>query len=70
MLTGFNHLNEVFIYLTILNLPRDIWYKPENIILVGIIPGPAEPKYTINSYLTPLVLELNEAWIEGIQLST
>ena len=35
------------IYMTILNLPRAIRYKPENIILVGIIPGPKEPKHTI-----------------------
>ena len=40
-------------------------YKPQNIILVGVIPGPKEPKKTINSYLTPLVLELQEAWTNG-----
>ena len=39
------------IYLSILNLPRTERYKPENIILCGIIPGPVEPKETINSYL-------------------
>ena len=32
------------IYLTSLNLPRNERYKPENIILIGIIPGPKEPK--------------------------
>lgn len=32
------------IYLTIMNLPRDIRYKQENIILAGLIPGPNEPK--------------------------
>lgn len=48
------------IYLTILNVPRSIRYKTENVILVGVIPGPKEPKYTINSYLTPLILDLNE----------
>ena len=32
------------IYLTVLNLPRYLRYKCENIILVGIIPGPNEPK--------------------------
>ena len=53
------------IYLTIQNLPRSIRYKPENIILIGIIPGPGEPKKTINSYLTPLVVELKEAWENG-----
>jgi len=32
------------IYLTILNLPRHEHYRPENIILVGIIPRPTELK--------------------------
>ena len=49
------------IYLSIQNLPRDVCFRPENIILVGVLPGPKEPKKTINSYLTPLVVELQEA---------
>ena len=44
------------------NLPRKIRYKRENIIIVGIIPGPKEPKLTINSFLKPLVDELKEFW--------
>ena len=32
------------IYLTIQNLPHDERYKTENIILVGVIPGPKEPE--------------------------
>ena len=56
------------IYLTILNLPHHERYRAENIILVGIIPGPAEPKKTINSYLMPLVLDLKEAWLHGINV--
>ena len=58
------------IYLTVQNLPRDERYKPENIILVGIIPGPSEPKLSINSYLAPLVIELQEAWEKGFTLAT
>lgn len=42
----------------VLNLPREEQYK-ENMILVGIIPGPHEPSLKINSYLSPIVLELN-----------
>ena len=57
------------IYLVILNLPRSQRYKWENMILVGLIPGPKEPKYTINSYLYPLVDELLQFW-HGIQLRT
>lgn len=53
------------IYLTIQNLPRDERNRPENIMLIGILPGPREPKKTINSFLTPLVLELKEAWTNG-----
>ena len=46
------------IYLTILNLPRQLRFKEHNTILVCLIPGPKEPKLVINSYLTPLVQEL------------
>ncbi len=31
------------IYLTVMNLPRSIRYKSENVILAGLIPGPDEP---------------------------
>ena len=46
------------LYLVILNLPRDQRYKMENIIIVGVIPGPKEPKLTMNSFIGPLVQEL------------
>ena len=58
------------IYLTIQNLPRELRYKEDNILLVGLLPGPSEPKLSINSYLSPLVAELNEAWVNGITLET
>ena len=51
------------IYLVVQNLPRQIRYKMENIILVGVIPGPKEPKLTMNSYLYPLVQEMKELWL-------
>ena len=56
------------IYLTILNLPRHIRYKRENVILIGIIPGPREPEYNINTYLQPLIKELKQFWV-GVKLS-
>lgn len=56
------------VYLTIQNLPRNERYKPQNVIIVGILPGPNEPKKKKNSYLTPLVLELNEAWQNGFNV--
>ena len=50
------------IYLTVLNLPCHIRYKREHVLLLGIIPGPKEPKQNINSYLRLLVCELLELW--------
>ena len=58
------------IYLRIQNLPRKERYKEENVILVGIIPGPKEPSLSMNSYLGPLVAELQHAWQSGLQLTT
>ena len=55
------------IYLVILNLPGMTRFKPENIIIVGTIPGSREPKLTINTYLQPRVDELIMFW-EGIDV--
>lgn len=41
------------IYLVLLNLPRHERYKLENIFVVGILPGPSEPKLTANTFLEP-----------------
>jgi hypothetical protein len=67
MLIGYSPINTFeysvgVIYLVILNLPRSIRYKRENVILYGVIPGPCEPSLTINTYLLPLVTELQELW--------
>ena len=58
------------IYLTIQNLPREERYKLENVVLVGIIPGLRKPKLTINCFLSPLVTDLKEAWINGIGVTS
>ena len=50
------------IYLVVNNLPRQIRYRRENVIIVAIIPGQKEPKLTMNSFLQPLVDELQEFW--------
>lgn len=55
------------IYLTVMNLPRNVRNKQENVLLVGLLPGPSEPS-NINSYLEPLVNELNELW-QGKELN-
>ena len=39
------------IYLTLMNLPRSIRNKQENILLAGLIPGPQEPEHDLNSFL-------------------
>lgn len=55
------------IYLTIMNLPYGQRFKRENVILLGIIPGPSEPPRDINQYLRPLVKELLQ-FLTGIKM--
>ncbi|KAG2191745.1 hypothetical protein INT47_003105 [Mucor saturninus] len=58
------------IYLAINNLPREIRFKKENTILVGLMPGPKEAKTSeINSYLQPLVDELQSLY-KGVKIQT
>ena len=58
------------ISLACLNLPLNERYKPENMFLVGIIPGPNEPHLNLlNHYLTPIVDELLEFWNTGVRFS-
>ncbi len=56
------------LYMVVMNLPRAERFKPENVLLVGLIPGPNEPKMNINSFLKPLVGELKVLWKEGIRV--
>jgi hypothetical protein len=56
------------IYGVLCNLPREERFKPNNILTLGIIPGPNEPsKHQINNYLAPIVDELIE-FSSGIKL--
>lgn len=48
------------VYLSIMNLPREDRFKEENIMVVGLIPGPNEPAGNINTFLKPLVDELKQ----------
>jgi hypothetical protein len=53
-----------------LNLPLDIRYKPENMYLAGIIPGPKQPSLeNLNHYIRPLMNDLVDAWERGIKFS-
>ena len=47
------------IYLTFMNLPRRLRFRQENVLLIGLIPGPREPKGDINAFLASLVKELH-----------
>lgn len=49
-----------------INLPLSIRYRPENMYLAGIIPGPHEPSLTtINHYLRPLITDMVSSWTKG-----
>jgi len=53
-----------------LNLPPDIRYKPENMYLAGIIPGPSEPSGDqLNHFLEPLIEDMVESWESGVRFS-
>ena len=60
----FDHLTYSLgaIYMSVLNLPRDSRHKQENTILVGLLPGPHEPKRDINTFLQPLVADFIKLW--------
>lgn len=61
------------IYATLQDLPISIRHRPENICILGIIPGPSEPVKVlgqINHFLRPLVDELLELWDPGVHLSS
>ena len=56
------------IYFALLNLPREVRYLSKNIIIAGIIPGPNEPSQVMNTFLEPLVADLNALW-KGVYIS-
>lgn len=53
-----------------LNLPLNIQYKPENLYLAGIIPGPKQPSLeNLNHYIRLLVQDLVVSWERGVWYS-
>lgn len=53
-----------------LNIPPGLRYKPENMFLAGVVPGPKEPPLTtFNHYLTPLVDAFLEFWKPGVRFT-
>jgi Transposase family tnp2 len=58
------------IWLILLNLPSHLRYRPENMFLAGIIPGPKKPSLSdINHSINPLVDVLCEFFQPGILYS-
>src|SRR5260363_369415 len=58
------------IYAVICNLPRELRFKPQNILTLALLPGPKEVKsHHINHYLSPLVNQLSELW-NGVEIPT
>ena len=57
----FDHTTDSYgaMYLTIMNLPREERFRKENVILVGVIPAMEHEPSNVNSFLYPLVQELN-----------
>ena len=59
---GTSHSTGV-LYAAICNLPRDIRFKRENLLIISILPGPNEVRlHKINHYLAPMVDELESLW--------
>ena len=53
-----------------LNLPFEIRYKPENMYLAGVIPGPKEPRLTeLNHYIRPIVDQFSVSWERGVRFT-
>ena len=57
------------IYLVLLNLPREQRFKWENIIVAGIIPEMNKEPKSLNTFLVPIVDELQALW-KGVKLSS
>ena len=50
------------IMMTFLNLPREVRFRKEWTMVLGVIPGPTEPKGNINTFLKPIVDDLLLLW--------
>ena len=54
-------------YITSMDLPRSIRFKPENVILVGAVP-PINSGSSLNTFLKPLVKDLQTLWNVGVTI--
>ena len=53
------------VFLFILNLPAQMWKKPDSMLLTGIIPGPSEPK-DIDPYVDIVVDDISR--LNGVKV--
>ena len=53
----FKHTTEPVgaIYLVLANLPRELRFKEDNVMLLGLLPGPDEPSLNVNTFIGPLI---------------
>ena len=57
------------LFLVILNLPRNQRYKRENVILLGVLPPLSKLPDSVNTFLEPVVSELQRLW-QGVDFHT
>lgn len=58
------------IYMVCHNLPVHLRYRPENIYLVGIIPGPGEPDVDqMNQIMIPIVDNFRQLYKDGVRIT-
>ena len=57
-------------YLALMNLPRTLRFRQDNVIITGIIPAFRHEPKNINSFLEPLVKDLNLLWERGVVMQT
>ena len=48
--------------ISVINLPRSERYKKRWTMVLGINPGPTEPKGNINTFLSPIIEDLLSLW--------
>jgi len=49
------------LYAAVANLPRSERYKLDNVIIIGCITGPKEPKKNVHAFLKPVVKRIAKA---------
>ena len=55
-------------YLLSANLTRDYPFQNENVLLLGAIPGPKEPRLHIKPFPNSFVEELELLWLSMMQV--